>query len=151
MGKIIFLKLLSRAGAIMQGYRRTKARVLGYKLGRNVILERNLNLDKVYPEAISIGDNTLVASRVTILSHEHIYRERENPILPRKLPVSIGKRCFIGVGAFILPGVSIGDECVIGAGTVVTKDVPANSLVVGVPGRVIRNISLDKNTHVKEV
>jgi acetyltransferase-like isoleucine patch superfamily enzyme len=49
----------------------------------------------------------------------------------------IGKNCFIGVGAMILPGVKIGDEVIVGASTVVTKDVSSNSIVVGNPGRVL--------------
>lgn len=151
MGKVIFLRFLSTLGTLVQGYRRFKGRLFGYKLGKNVILESKLNLDRVYPELITIGDDTLVGSRVTILSHEHIFREEGAPLFPKRLPVKIGKRCFIGVGAVILPGVTIGDECVVGASTVVTKDVPDNSMVVGVPGKVIKKVSLDKNTHVKEI
>jgi hypothetical protein len=49
--------------------------------------------------------------------------------------------CWIGGGVIILPGVTIGQKCVIGAGSVVTKDIPANSLAVGNPCRVIRKIN----------
>ncbi len=53
-------------------------------------------------------------------------------------PVNIGKDCWIGGGAIILPGVTIGDRCVIGAGSVVTKDIPADSLAVGNPAKIIK-------------
>lgn len=51
----------------------------------------------------------------------------------------IGRNCFIGGESLILPGVTIGDNCVIGAGSVVTKDVPARSIVAGNPAKVIRS------------
>ena len=53
----------------------------------------------------------------------------------------IGKNCWIGAGAVILPGVTIGDNTVVGAGSVVTKDLPANVVAVGNPCRVMREIS----------
>ena len=56
------------------------------------------------------------------------------------IPVRIGKNCWIGAGAILLPGVSIGDNTVIGAGSVVTKDIPANVVAVGNPCRVLREI-----------
>ena len=51
----------------------------------------------------------------------------------------IGKRCFIGARAIIMPGVKIGDEVVVGSGAVVTKDVPSNYIVAGNPAKIIKN------------
>ena len=56
------------------------------------------------------------------------------------MPVHIGRNCWIGAGAVILPGVTIGDNSVIGAGSVVTKDIPENVVAVGNPCRVLRKI-----------
>ena len=56
-------------------------------------------------------------------------------------PVSIGNDCWIGGNTVICPGVTIGDGCTIGAGSVVTKDIPANSLAVGNPAKVIRKLN----------
>ena len=53
----------------------------------------------------------------------------------------IGSNCWIGAGATILPGVTIGDNSVIGAGSVVTRDIPANVVAMGMPCRVVREIS----------
>ncbi len=72
-----------------------------------------------------------------------------HPILPElrakayqfNMPVHIGKNCWIGAGAVIVPGVRIGDNTVIGAGSIVTKDIPANVVAVGNPCRVLREIS----------
>ena len=112
----------------------------GYKnIHKKVTLERNLNLDKVAPDQIHIDKDTLVASDVTILCHEHVYRDPDNYALPLVEPVYIGCNCFIGVGATILPGVKIGDNCIIGASSVVTKDIPSGSIAVGNPARVIRS------------
>ena len=143
--RILFLEV---GGKLIQRYRRARAKLRGYNLGDGVILERNLNLDRVYPNLISIGANTLIASGTTILSHEHIYREDGNSRLPKKCPVVIGENCFIGVGATILPNVTIGASCVIGAGTVVTRDIPSNSMVVGVPAKIIRKVWLNESTYV---
>lgn len=55
-------------------------------------------------------------------------------------PVMIADNCWIGAGAIITPGVTIGENCVIGAGSVVTKDIPANSIAVGNPCKVLRTI-----------
>ena len=57
------------------------------------------------------------------------------------MPVHIGKNCWIGAGVVIVPGINIGDNTVIGAGSIVTKDIPANSVAVGNPCRVIREIN----------
>lgn len=56
-------------------------------------------------------------------------------------PVTIGDNCWLASNVTVCPGVTIGNGCVIGAGTVVTKDIPDNSLVLGVPGKVIRPIT----------
>ena len=117
----------------------------GFKnISRKVIIERGVRLDRVYPQHIYIGDGTLVASDVTILCHEHVYRDPTNPHMPLMKKTTIGKRCFIGVSAMILPGVTIGDDCIIGAASVVAHDIPSGSVAVGVPARVIRsNIKLN--------
>lgn len=135
--KYLIMEILSKT---IQKFRYIKLRILGYKnISSSAVIESKLNLDKVYPKGIHIGDNTLVASRTTILSHEHVKRELKNPANPWVTDTYIGKNCFIGVGSFILPGVKIGDEVIIGAGSMVTKDIPSNSVAVGNPARIIRS------------
>ncbi|MBR1837579.1 MAG: sugar O-acetyltransferase, partial [Kiritimatiellae bacterium] len=56
-------------------------------------------------------------------------------------PVTIGNDCWFGANVVVCPGVTIGDNCVVGAGSVVTRDLPRNSLAVGVPARVLREIT----------
>ena len=56
------------------------------------------------------------------------------------MPVHIGRNCWIGAGAIIMPGVTIGDNVVIGAGSIVTKDIPSNVVAVGNPCRILREV-----------
>lgn len=80
--------------------------------------------------SISVGPETLIAFKTLIYSLDH----RTGKVLP----VKIGRRCFIGGGSMILPGVTIGDEAIVGGGAVVTSDVPGRCIVGGNPARVVR-------------
>ena len=101
----------------------------------------NYNLTLVDDTHIYVGDYTMIGPNVTIATAGH-------PILPElrekgyqyNVPVRIGRNCWIGAGAILLPGVTVGDNTVIGAGSVVTKDIPANVVAVGNPCRVLREI-----------
>lgn len=141
--RIIILEVL---GPLVQLLRLLTLRIRGYRnISSQAIIERNVNLDRVYPGSIYIGPGSLIASSATLLCHEHVYREPGHPELPLHKPVRIGARCFIGVSVIVLPGVSIGDDCIIGAGSIVTKDVLPGSVAVGNPARVVRSgIKLNK-------
>ena len=128
--------IISFFAKIIQFARNQIYKLRGYDIHYSVIMERNLNLDRIYPEGIHIGENSLIASGVTIMSHDHCKRVDNQPLLA---DVYIGKNCFIAVGAILLPGVKIGDEVIVGAGSVVTKDVPSNSIVAGNPAKIIRS------------
>lgn len=120
-------------------------------IGNNVSV--NMNCTFVDCNRIEIGNNVLIASNVQFYTSTHPVElsERLTPDwFPEKetyfcrtyaLPIKIGNGCWLGGGVIVLPGVTIGDGCVIGAGSVVTKDIPANSLAVGNPCRVIRQIN----------
>lgn len=87
-------------------------------------------------QKIEIGNDVAISHDVTIMdSDAHILDGNENH---HTLPVIIGNHVWIGTKALILKGVHIGDNAIIAAGAVVTKDVPANCVVAGVPAKVIK-------------
>lgn len=127
---------------ILRKIRVFKFRIKGYDIPYSAVIEGSVILDKLYPRGIHIGENTLVAGGVTILSHDHCKRVNNNQ--PFLIDTYIGNNCFIAVGAIILPGVKIGDEVIVGAGAVVTKNVPSNCVVAGNPAKIIReNIKMN--------
>ena len=101
----------------------------------------NFHLTLVDDTDIYVGDDTMFGPNVTVATAGHpilpILREQ---VYQYNMPVFIGRNCWIGAGAILLPGVHIGDGTVIGAGSVVTKDIPANVVAVGNPCRVLRPI-----------
>ena len=107
--------------------------------GKNIYA--NFNLTLVDDTHIYVGDNTMFGPNVVVATAGH-------PLLPElreqgyqyNAPVHIGRNCWIGAGAILLPGVTVGDNAVIGAGSIVTRDVPASVLAVGNPCRVLREI-----------
>lgn len=136
INKEIEFKIRLFLATIIRKFRVYFLRVKGYDLAYSTIIEGTVKLDKLYPQGIHIGENTLVAGGVIILSHDHCKRVKNNQ--PYLVDTFIGKNCFIAVGAIILPGVSISDEVIVGAGAVVTKDVPSNCVVAGNPAKIIR-------------
>ena len=107
------------------------------KIGKNVFI----NFDCVFLDlgGITIEDNVLLAPKVSLLTEQHpIYPENRQSLVPK--PIHIKKNVWIGAAATILPGVTIGENSVVAAGAVVTTDVPANTVVGGVPAKFIKNI-----------
>lgn len=108
--------------------------------GNNVYA--NFNLTLVDDTHIYVDDYTMFGPNVTVATAAHpIAPELRMPVTQYNKPVHIGKNCWLGAGAIVLPGVTIGDNTVIGAGSVVTKDIPANVVAVGNPCKVLREIN----------
>ena len=90
---------------------------------------------------VSIGRECVIADRVMLIDFDHGVVEVDRPIRLQgiyKRDVRVGNNVWIGYGACVLRGVTIGDNAIVGTSAVVTKDVPANAVVAGVPARVIR-------------
>jgi acetyltransferase-like isoleucine patch superfamily enzyme len=90
---------------------------------------------------VRIGEQCVIADRAMFIDFDHGVVEVERPIRHQgiyKRDVIIGSNCWIGYGACILRGVRVGDNAIVGSNSVVTRDVPANSVVGGVPAKVIR-------------
>ena len=111
--------------------------------GRNITLGKGvfINEGSCFQDqgGIEIGDNALIGHQVVLatLNHDLIPERRANMI---PAPIKIGNNVWIGAHATILAGVTIGDNAVVAAGAVVTRDVPANCVVGGVPAKIIKKI-----------
>ena len=107
--------------------------------GKNIYA--NFGLTLVDDTHIYVGDNVMFGPNVVIATAGHpILPELREQGLQYNAPVHIGKNCWFGAGALVMPGVTIGEGSVIGAGSVVTRDIPANVVAVGNPCRVLRPI-----------
>lgn len=107
------------------------------RIGKNVYINHLCSFLDM--GTITIGDNVLIGPKVNILSEEHPVNPAERKALMVR-PVVIKNGAWIGAGATILPGVTVGENSVVAAGAVVNKDVPDNTVVGGIPARVIKNI-----------
>ncbi len=119
----------------------TKLRAHGgfIRIGSKSVLGEEITFSTY--EEISIGRECVIADRVMFIDFDHIIADPEQPIRKQGLyskPVRVGNNVWIGYGAAILRGVTVGDGAVIGTYAVVTKDVPANAIVGGVPAKVLR-------------
>lgn len=88
---------------------------------------------------ITLEDGVFIGPGVKVVTENH----SEEPALRHRLvakPVTIGRNAWIGAGAMILPGVTVGENAIVAAGAVVTKNVPENVVVAGVPAKIIRII-----------
>ncbi|NDV69508.1 sugar O-acetyltransferase [Dysgonomonas sp. 25] len=124
--------------------------------GENIHIGNNceINMNCVFLDCnkIVIGENSGIGPNVQIYTVTHPVNPEERlssspdadfPFWKSyTAPVYIGRNVWIGGGSVILPGVTIGDNSVIGAGSVVTKSIPANSLALGNPARVVRDLSV---------
>jgi acetyltransferase-like isoleucine patch superfamily enzyme len=112
--------------------------------GKNITIGKNvfLNTGCSFQDrgGINIGNGSMIGMNVTIATLNHgLSLETRNITYPS--PVIIGENVWIGSNSTILPGVTIGDNSVVAAGAVVTKDVPENTVVAGVPAKVVKKIN----------
>lgn len=111
----------------------------GVVIGNNVGISANAFIGA--RAKITIGDDTIIGPGVSLHSENHIFDNMNVPIRlqgEKRKGITIGKNCWIGARVTILDGVTIGDGCVIAAGSVVTKNIEDNSIVGGVPARLIK-------------
>ncbi len=118
-------------------------------LGDNVYMNTGCVILDQCP--VKIGDNTLFGPRVNVYCAIHpIDSYVRNLLVEGGKPITIGNNCWIGGNATICPGVTIGDNVVIGAGSVVVKDIPSNTIAVGNPCKVIREITEEDHKYWME-
>lgn len=119
-----------------------------FDYGKNIHIGNNFtgnfNLTILDINEVHIGDNVMIGPNTTITTVGHpLSPEKRRRHLGQASEIKIGNDVWIGANVTVLPGVNIGNNVVVGAGAVVTKDIPDNSLAVGVPAKVIREIEND--------
>lgn len=126
-------------------------RKMGAHIGNNVEIYPSVTFGSE-PYLITIGNNVRINQGVQLITHDggvwvlrHLVEDYADADLVG--PITIGDNVHIGTNAMIMPGITIGSNCIIGCGAIVTKDVPDNSVAVGIPARVIESVEdyLDKN------
>jgi acetyltransferase-like isoleucine patch superfamily enzyme len=119
-------------------------------LDDNCTIQQNIHL--TCAKRVYIGKYTAIAANVTITDIHHPYEDIFLPIEKQRLlisPVSIGSECKIYNNAVILPGTTIGKHCTVGANSVVSGNIPDYSVVVGIPGRIIKRYNEGKKEWLK--
>lgn len=100
---------------------------LGMRVGKQTSFALMVMVDLMFPERITVGNNSIIGYNTTVLTHEYLIKEY------RLGNVTIGDEVMIGANCTILPGVTIGDGAIVAAGTVVSKDIPAYAFAKGNP------------------
>lgn len=126
----------------------------GVKIGENCEIHQHVDFGSE-PYLIKLGNHVRVTNGVRFFTHEggvyvvrHLYKECEH--VDEFSKIEVGNNVHIGVNALIMPGVHIGNNCIIGAGAVVTRDIPDNTVVAGVPAKAICSIEEFYDKHKAE-
>jgi acetyltransferase-like isoleucine patch superfamily enzyme len=115
-------------------------RAKGVKFGQNCYLAYDVNIDLMYPELVEIGDNVRIGIGVIILAHDRPSDGWLAHLGETQRPVRIARDAVIAAGAIVLPGVTVGEFAIVREGAVVEQNVPAFTMVAGVPARVIQEL-----------
>ncbi len=115
--------------------------------GKNITIGKNVFINACChfqdQGGITLGDGCLIGHNVVFATLNHGFAPADRASL-YPAPIVLGKNVWVGSNSTLLQGIRIGDNAVIGAGSVVTKDVPANTIVGGVPARILRQIDTKK-------
>lgn len=119
-------------------------RLMGVRIGRDVYIGFNVEIDTNFPELIEIGDHVTISHRCIIASH---MASPVDTLLKQLFPgegerVTIRDGAWICIGAILLPGVTVGEHAVVAAGAVVSRDVAPATLVAGVPARFVKHLPI---------
>lgn len=113
----------------------------GVHIGERVMIGMEVVLDHAYPELITLEDDCALAGYNYILAHSHPLKHFENILESYTAPVLVKKGAWVAVGSMIMPGVTIGEYSIVRAGSLVTKSVPAYTIVSGNPAVVVGEIN----------
>lgn len=130
------LHSIARFFPLFPSMRITLHRLRGVKIGKNVFLGTEVFIDDSRPHLIEIEDNVTIIAGTMLLSHATYPRHHKKLLTNTQDGLLIKKGAYIGARALLLPGITVGENAIIAAATVVTKDVPPNTIVAGVPARI---------------
>lgn len=142
----ILNKLLEKISK--QYYKSSSARYIKYLRKKGVVIGNGCifrspgatRIDISRPSLIEIGNNVDMNHNFQIMTHDWasgVFRNTFHNIIPSSGKVKLGNNIYFGTNVVVLKGVTIGDNCVVAAGSIITKSIPANSVVAGVPAKVI--------------
>jgi acetyltransferase-like isoleucine patch superfamily enzyme len=133
-----FMRLLARMDRVEY------ARLIGVTIGQNCAIYKPVSFGSE-PYLITLGNHVSVGREARFITHDGaVWVLREKPEyrnIDRFNTITVGDNVFIGDRVILMPGIKIGNNVIIGAGALVTRDIPDNSVAVGVPARVIKTIS----------
>ena len=109
------------------------------RIGRNVFINQNCTFYDL--GGLDIADDVLIGPNVSLITSGHPLEPSQRRAFTTAKPIVIERNVWIAAGATVIGGVTVGENAVVAAGSVVTRDVPANTLVGGNPARVIRSIA----------
>jgi acetyltransferase-like isoleucine patch superfamily enzyme len=132
--------------------KRSKERYINYlrkqgiKIGENIWMTLRIDtisIDVTRPSLVEIGNNVRINRNFTLITHDggyYVLLNKYHEFIPQSGKVTIGNNVYFGRNCSVFKGVTIGDNCIIGFGSVVTRDIPANSVAVGAPARVVGSV-----------
>lgn len=120
-------------------------RRMGCKVGKGCFIGDHVRIDQGHADMITLEDSVSVASGTRLLCHQrdftHYYVGSDYMKLGYTIkPITLKKGCLVGMESFVMPGVTIGEGAIVGAGSLVAKDIPAWTVAVGRPAKVIKSI-----------
>ena len=120
-------------------------RLAGCNVGKKVSIGYDVYFDVHNARLITVEDKVWIASRSLIFCHKRDmidYRKNDdyNTLKYQRLPVILKKGCVVGMGSIVMPGVTIGEGAIVGAGSLVVHDIPAWTIAVGNPARVVKEV-----------
>lgn len=138
-----FVHCVARYWPMFPGMRASLHRLRGVKVGRDVFIGAEVFIDDAEPDLVVLEDGVTLIARAAVIAHGYypIHLQKYFAEAQQRRGVTVRRGAYVGFGAIVLPGVTIGEEAVVGAGAIVTRDVPPRSLVLGQPGRVVRELA----------
>ena len=114
----------------------------GIKVGERCVVfnPKKIEVDITHPELLEIGNHVFLHAGTTLMTHDwagYCFVESHGEFIPSHRAIKIGNNVWFGMNVTVLGGVKIGDNVIVGFGSIVTKDIPSNSVAVGVPAKVV--------------